>query len=407
MVYGDAQEDGKIPFLFELSNFCSSSNEPLLIGGDFNIISYAKERNSNNGVHRHTGLFNAPISFHELQEIETTGGIFTWSNNQDPPTLEKLDRILVSNGWADLYPQVLVRKLPREVSDHNPLIISYGISKKPFQIQFRFELSWMSHPKFKNEVARIWGKPCNAKSALDRIQQKLKLFKQFFKGWGFNWQGELRKRREMIQEELCALEEQGEIGGLLPHQLSRKVELLKENLSLLKQEETHWYNRSHENWLLKGDINTKFFHKCASGKRRKNTIITLEKDGETIEGDDKLLEYATEYYRELFGPKSEYDIQLDPSIWDNAENLDEDDNDNLCRPFSETDIKDALFQMERNKAPGLEKIPIEFYQCCWEIVREDIVELFDDFLCNKGDSCRLNYGIITLLPKIKEASKIQ
>ena len=63
--------------------------------------------------------------------------------------------------------------------------------------------------------------------------------------------------------------------------------------------------------------------------------------------------------------------------------------------------------MERNKAPGPEKIPIEFYQCCREIVREDIVELFDDFHCNKADSCRLNYGIITLLPKIKEASIIQ
>jgi ABC-type Fe3+-hydroxamate transport system substrate-binding protein len=44
-------------------------------------------------------------------------------------------------------------------------------------------------------VGKIWGKPCNAKSTLDRIQQKLKLIKQYFKGWGFNLQGELRKQR--------------------------------------------------------------------------------------------------------------------------------------------------------------------------------------------------------------------
>lgn len=35
-VYGDAQEEGKIPFLSELSSFCSTSQEPFLIGGDFN-----------------------------------------------------------------------------------------------------------------------------------------------------------------------------------------------------------------------------------------------------------------------------------------------------------------------------------------------------------------------------------
>lgn len=153
IVYGDAQEEGKIPFLTELSNFCSKSLDPLLIGGDFNIIRYTRERSTNTRVHRHSGLFNALINFHELREISMTGGL--WSNNQDPPTLEKLDRILVTSGWEDLYPQVMVRKLPREVSDHNPLIISCGIMKKPSNIQFRFELNWLDNPEFKQEVNRI------------------------------------------------------------------------------------------------------------------------------------------------------------------------------------------------------------------------------------------------------------
>lgn len=122
---------------------------------------------------------------------------------------------------------------------------------------------------------------------------------------------------------------------------------------------------------------------------------------------EKLLEHATEYYRELFGPESEYDIQLDPSIWDNVESLNEVDNDCLCRPFSEIEITDALFLMERNKAPGPDKIPIEFYQHRSEIVKGDILELFNDFYHNKVDISRLNYGNITLLPKVKEASKIQ
>jgi hypothetical protein len=122
------------------------------------------------------------------------GGLYTWSNNQDPPVLEKLDRILVSKSWEDLFPHALVRKLPREVSDHNPLIMTSGTPKKMPHIQFKFDLNWLDNPDFYVQVEKIWLKPCRAKSALDKIQQKLKLFKQFFKGWGFNLQGELRKK---------------------------------------------------------------------------------------------------------------------------------------------------------------------------------------------------------------------
>jgi endonuclease/exonuclease/phosphatase family metal-dependent hydrolase len=49
-----------------------------------------------------------------------TGGLFTWTNNQTPPVLDKLDRILMSKEWEDIFPQAIVKRLPREISDHNP-----------------------------------------------------------------------------------------------------------------------------------------------------------------------------------------------------------------------------------------------------------------------------------------------
>jgi hypothetical protein len=143
------------------------------------------------------------------------------------------------------------------------------------------------------------------------------------------------------------------------------------------------------------------------GEKEKNQIISLEKDGIQIEGDDNLLKHASEYYADLFGPPIEYEVQLDPSIWDGIPKVSEDENAFLCRPFSEEEIKLALGQMEKNKAVGPDKIHIEFYQSCWEIIRLDIIQLFDNFYNQKVDISRLNYGIITLLPKIKEASKIQ
>jgi hypothetical protein len=76
------------------------------------------------GLHKHTGLFNSIINMNELIDLHMTGGKFTWSNNQRDPTLEKLDRYLVSKTWESIYPLAIVHKLPREASDHNPLILS-------------------------------------------------------------------------------------------------------------------------------------------------------------------------------------------------------------------------------------------------------------------------------------------
>ena len=89
-----------------------------------------------------------------------------------------------------MFPTVFIQKLPRELSDHNPLIVSSVNSHHLKHLPFRFETSWLKHPEFLDKVKEIWTAPCRAEVALDRIQIKLKKFKQYFKGWGFNIQGE-------------------------------------------------------------------------------------------------------------------------------------------------------------------------------------------------------------------------
>jgi hypothetical protein len=37
------------------------------------------------------------------------------------------------------------------------------------------------------------------------------------------------------------------------------------------------------------------------------------------------------------------------------------DNQDLIKPFSKNEIKEALFQMEKNKVVGPDNVPVEFY----------------------------------------------
>jgi hypothetical protein len=83
------------------------------------------------------------------------------------------------------------------------------------------------------------------------------------------------------------------------------------------------------------------------------------------------------------------------------------ENEELEKSFSESEIKYAIFSMEKNTAPRPDHFPVEFYQHCWDIIKDDMVVLFSDFHNLNLDIGRFNYGIITLLPKIKEANNIK
>jgi hypothetical protein len=63
--------------------------------------------------------------------------------------------------------------------------------------------------------------------------------------------------------------------------------------------------------------------------------------------------------------------------------------------------------MKHNKASGPDGFLAEFYQAFWEIIKHDLMALFKE--CHNGtlNLFSLNFGIITLLPKQKEAAHIK
>lgn len=219
--------------------------------------------------------------------------------------------------------------------------------------------------------------------------------------------GHTKKYRKILQDELEKLEILEETQALPSGLLDRKSFIQAELLKLLEEEETYWHKRSSLNWLLKGDNNTDFFHRIANGKKRKNTIFCLQNENEQIEGDEKILEHATQYYKDLFGPSDSPNIQMDPGCWAPEETVDNHENEQLIRAFSEEEVKAVIMSMEKNTAPGPDHIPIEFFQACWNIIKEDIMNLFTEFYDQNLDMERLNYGQITLIPKTGDANRIQ
>ena len=79
----------------------------------------------------------------------------------------------------------------------------------------------------------------------------------------------------------------------------------------------------------------------------------------------------------------------------------------LTAPFSEEEVWAAIKGMNPSSAPGPDGLPVKFFQTFWEVIKPEVMALFDEFLVGSIDLARLNFGVITLIPKVAGASEIR
>ena len=154
-VYGPQGDDNKILFLQELRRIRASCQGPWLVLGDFNLIVNAEEKNNGNLNRAMMGRFRCWINDLELIDVILHGRKFTWSNQQNSPTLVRLDRVLCSSDWKQLFPNSLLQSAATEGSDHCPLLLSLD-AVKPGRARFHFEAFWTKLEGFHEAVEAAW-----------------------------------------------------------------------------------------------------------------------------------------------------------------------------------------------------------------------------------------------------------
>lgn len=76
-------------------------------------------------------------------------------------------------------------------------------------------------------------------------------------------------------------------------------------------------------------------------------------------------------------------------------------------PFSEEEIRLVLFESYAEGAPGPDGFSFMFYQAFWDVIKSDFMSLVKDFESGKLNLDRLNYAMITLIPKEPEAKNLK
>ena len=194
---------------------------------------------------------------------------------------------------------------------------------------------------------------------MQRWQNKIIRLRQYLRGWAKHTAGAYKQEKKRLIAGLDELDKKAETSILTDNEINLKHYLKERLISLLREEEIKWYERAKVKSLLQGDDNTRFFHLVANGKHRKQHIFRLEQEDGVIVGDLELKKYITNYYKNLFGKPDEIDISLVESRIDDIPQVTETENEILISAFTEIEVKEAVFQMEHNKAPGPDGFPAE------------------------------------------------
>ena len=136
-------------------------------------------------------------------------------------------------------------------------------------------------------------------------------------------------------------------------------------------------------------------------------IYQLQDGEHMISGDEELKKYITTHYKGLCGPPNNNDFNLYETQTEDIPQVTDKENEILISEFTEAEVREAIFQMEHNKAPGPDGFPAEFYQAFWDTIKGDLMAMLSEFHKGELPLYSLNFGTIILLPKFNEAIKIQ
>ena len=151
-VYGPQSEADKRLFLQELKDVRDLHPGPWAVAGDFNLIVDAADKKNGNLNRRMMAKFRRVLAELDLKELYLNGRRYTWSNERERATLERLDRVFTSVDWEVEFPASFLSALSSSISDHCPLLLNLAAQLRLGR-RFRFETFWPNAEGFQDVVA--------------------------------------------------------------------------------------------------------------------------------------------------------------------------------------------------------------------------------------------------------------
>ncbi|KAL8128213.1 hypothetical protein AgCh_014971 [Apium graveolens] len=394
--YGYPERERRTESWDLIRNLSHASELPWCIIGDFNDMLCVGEKRGGRVHPRHLMEgFRKTIEDCNLLDLGYQGEWFIWEKSRGTVRWmqERLDRGLANKEWMELSATVQVMEV--STSDHLPLYLTLNRQVYiPKAHRFRFENMWIKEDECRNLVLDCW----NGIEGFNIIE-KMALVCAKLEEWGGGMIKEMRIQIQNCKKDLRKYRSRRDVEGI---QKYNKV--MWEFMRLLEKQEIYWQQRAKQFWLREGDKNTRFFHKYAPARKEHNSIKKLKNtNGEWKESDEEIQGIITEYFEQIFQTGG---VDEGLSDGERVRTVSDEDNESLLMPVTMAEVKNAVFSMYPEKAPGVDGLNPGFFQAYWSIVAEDITQFCHDFMITGMLPTGINKTLVCLIPKIKHPKQM-
>ncbi|GLU06807.1 hypothetical protein SLE2022_238000 [Rubroshorea leprosula] len=401
-VYGPNDRQKRAKLWEDLRRMKTNKEGHWLIAGDFNAVRSPEERRGK--IRESPGMkdFDEFIVATDLVDVKLANRRYTWYK-ADGTARSRLDRFLLSTEMSNIEGEWIQQALPRNISDHCAIMLKSRTTDwgpRPFRVLD----AWQQHPEFKNVVEEKWSEMEVEGFAGYKCQQKLKLLKEFLKGWNKEVFGNMDALYGQAVKKVEQVDMQNEVSDLEEAEIVKRQEGFSEMWDCIRKRELIWKQKSRNKWVREGDANTRFFHRVAIGRRAHNNIAGLMCDGVWCEEPDAVKNEIAKYFRKLFQGDS----------WNRPkpgglkfQQISEEKREWLERPFSVEEIEEGLRSCDGSKAPGPDGYNFNFLKFAWQCIKEDFINFFSEFHRNGKLVRGLNSSFIALIPKKVNAVELK
>nr|GEX78796.1 RNA-directed DNA polymerase, eukaryota, reverse transcriptase zinc-binding domain protein [Tanacetum cinerariifolium] len=324
------------------------NNCPWVLMGDLNV-SLNIEDHSEGISYKIQDMeeFQDCVNSIKMADLSSTGLHYTWTKslmNHNASVLKKIDRVMGSGDFMEVYSRAHAVFLPYGISDHSPVILTCSNDVRKNTKSFQFANYIADKMEFGNLV--------------------------------------------MIDED--------------PHNRPLKVmgvDALKEYSVALDDEEKLLFQRAKVNWLNDGDMNSDFFHKVIKGRINRSIVGEIWSEDNVRYSGDQIPSQFVNHFKNFLGVQSSKEcLELYNDLFSNK--ISEQEAISMIEEVTNEEVKAAMFNIDDNKAPGPDGFTAKFYKKDWHVVGNDVCEAVKEFFTKGKLLGELNATIITRVPKV-------
>ena len=130
-----------------------------------------------------------------------------------------------------------------------------------------------------------------------------------------------------------------------------------------------------------------------------------DKQGQWVQGFDKVADIITDFYKDLLGKHISQRCHINPQVLQHGNTLSLEQQIKLCQPFHDHEIKQALFSIPDFKSPGPDGFNSGFYKASWKYTCTMVCSAIQEFFSKGVMPSFYGETKLVMLPKIINPEK--